>query len=198
MGCCTNAEQLQFFFVFFLRFSASSKLAGTTSEVEQPEQISGIKVFFFRVARRPTTCTFGFTWLWGNDLHLVENVRRTEATEHESLASYLWGGMESPAFECRTQTFVYSPDRGELRGTRRGERNGRTQERHSIHFKCCKPWFWSDTKVNGWRFVFNSFFLIRHNAGDALWLSSREHWQGRLVLARTTVFLRRALRHWTL
>lgn len=65
----------------------SFSYSGTTREVEQPEQISGIKVF--RVAYDLTTCTFSFTWLWGNDLHLVENVRRTEATEHESLANYL-------------------------------------------------------------------------------------------------------------
>lgn len=37
----------------------------------------------------------GFTWLWGNDLHLVENVRSAETTEHDSLASYLGGGWKS-------------------------------------------------------------------------------------------------------
>lgn len=36
-----------------------------------------------------------FTWLWRNDLHLVENVRSSKAAEHESLASYLQGGWKS-------------------------------------------------------------------------------------------------------
>lgn len=183
-----------------LRSSASSKLAGTTSEVEQPEQISGIKGFFFSEwpDARPHVhlvlhgcgemiCTL---WkMWGG-------LRPLSMSHWLAIFEGGWRVLPLSAglrhlFTLQTEESWEAPEGGKAMV--------RTQERH-LHFKCCKPWFWSNTIVNVWRLFFNSFFVIRHDVRrwSALWLSSRQHWQGRLVLARAIVFLRRALRHWTL
>lgn len=67
-----------------------------------------------------TSCAIGFTWLQGNDLHLVENVRRVGTTEHDSLASYLRGGMEVLALNAGLRhLFTFQTE--ELRGSRRGK-----------------------------------------------------------------------------